>query len=186
MVTAVHRRASGAHQLQVWHAPRTGEGEAVITLDVEIPTDLLRRLDPARAEKALGAATLAIGTLVQGELQKSTPRAHSPVIWQSAKSRRYYFWLRRRYGLPLQYTRNSDPMSQRLQRSWTVKRQGRTSAVVGIRARPYAKYVQSEARQTRQHRATGWVTEVQAVSNVSRSGDVERVVQQAVAKEWTG
>lgn len=157
----------------------------MITLDVEIPPALLRQLDPARAEKALGAATLAVGTLVQGELQKSVPRAHSPVIWQSAKSRRYYFWLRRRYGLPLQYTRNSDPMSQRLQRSWTVKRQGRTSAVVGTRAR-YAKYVQSEARQTRQHKATGWVTEARAVLNVQRSGDVDRVVQQAVTKEWTG
>jgi hypothetical protein len=146
----------------------------------------LRQLDPARAEKALSSATFRIGELVQGELQKSTPRAHSPVIWQSAKSRRYYFWMRRRYGLPLQYTRGSDPLSQRLQRSWTVKRQGRTSAVVGVKGIKYAKYVQSEAHQTRQHRATGWVTEATAVRNVARSGDVERVVQQAVAKEWTG
>lgn len=158
----------------------------MITLEVEIPRDLRIKLEPAQAEKALRRATMEIGKLVHVELTKPTPVSHSPVIWQSAKSRRYYFWLRRRYGLPLKYSRESDPMSQKLKAAWKVRRLGRNDAQVSSGAVSYAKYVQSEARQTRQHRATGWVTEATAVRNVARSGDVERVVQQAVAKEWTG
>lgn len=154
----------------------------MIEVDVKIPADLERKLQPARIVAILRASTFAVGSEVQGELQKSTPSAHSPVKWASERSRRYYFAMRRKLGLPPRYTRNSDPQSQRLQRSWTVKHRGATDAVVGTRAK-YARYVQSERYQTVQHRATGWVTDVQAVNNVKRSGDIERIVLMAVKKE---
>lgn len=154
----------------------------MIEVDVKIPPDLERKLQPERIVAVLRASTFAVGQLVQGELQKSTPPAHKPVKWASARSRRYYFAMRRKMGLPMRYTRNSDPMSQRLQRSWTVKHQGTTDAVVGAKA-TYARYVQSERYQSAQHRATGWVTDTQAVSTVQKSGGVERIVLMAVKKE---
>ena len=152
-------------------------------VEVKIPDDLLKQLDPAKVDRALRASTYAVGQLVQGELQKSTPPAHRPVIWASAKARRYYFAMRRKAGLPMRYTRQSDPMSQRVQRGWTVLHHGSTDAIVRNRGVRYAKYVQSAQYQTAQHRATGWVTDAQAVNNVERRGDVKRVTEQAARKE---
>jgi len=155
----------------------------MVEIEVKIPEDLLKQLDPAKVDKTLRASTYAVGQLVQGELQKSTPPAHRPVIWSSAKARRYYFAMRRKAGLPLRYTRQSDPMSQRVQRGWTVLHHGQTDAIVRNRGVSYARYVQAEQYQTAQHRATGWMTDVQAVKNVERSGDIRRITDQAARKE---
>jgi len=155
----------------------------VFEVEVKIPDDLLKQLDPAKVDRALRASTYAVGQLVQGELQKSTPPAHRPVIWASAKARRYYFAIRRKAGLPIRYTRQSDPMSQRVQRGWTVLHHGSTDAIVRNRGVRYAKYVQSSQYQTAQHRATGWVTDAQAVKAVEDRGSIQRVVQNAARKE---
>lgn len=155
----------------------------MVEVEVKIPDDLLKQLDPARVDKVLRASTYAVGQLVQGELQKSTPPAHRPVIWASAKARRYYFAMRRKAGLPMRYTRQSDPMSQRVQRGWTVLHHSRTDAIVRNKGVRYAKYVQSAQYQTAQHRATGWMTDVQAVKNVERRGDIGRITDQAARKE---
>jgi len=155
----------------------------VVEIEVKIPDDLLKQLDPARVDRALRASTFAVGQLVQGELQKSTPPAHRPVIWASAKARRYYFAMRRKAGLSMRYTRQSDPMSQRVQRGWTVLHHDRTDAIVRNKGVRYAKYVQSAKDLTAQHRATGWMTDVQAVNNVKRRGDVKRITEQAARKE---
>ena len=56
-------------------------------------------------------------------------------------------------------------------------------AIVRNKGVRYAKYVQSAQYQTAQHRATGWMTDVQAVNNVERRGDVKRVTEQAARKE---
>jgi hypothetical protein len=155
----------------------------MVEVEVKIPDDLLRQLDPAKIDKVLRASTYAVGQLVQGELQKSTPPAHRPVIWSNAKARRYYFAMRRKAGLPLRYTRQSDPMSQRVQRGWTVLHHNRTDAIVRNRGVRYARFVQAAQYQTAQHRATGWMTDVQAVKNVERSGDIGRITDMAARKE---
>lgn len=83
----------------------------------------------------------------------------------------------------MRYTRQSDPMSQRVQRGWTVLHHDRTDAIVRNKGVRYAKYVQAQRYQSAQHRATGWMTDVQAVNNVERRGDVKRVTEQAARKE---
>ena len=106
------------------------------------------------------------------------------VAWPSDNARKAYFAQRRKAGLPLKYTRGSDPMSQRLQQSWTVSR-GNEEATVGNRA-TYAPYVASEQYQTEQHKATGFVTDAQAWEKVQQSGVVDKIVQahlNAILKE---
>jgi len=118
--------------------------------------------------------TYYIGVAIKGAIQPYKPQ-HRPVIWPSEKARRYYFAMRRKAGLPMKYTRGSDPMSQRLQQSWTVAR-GNEEATVGNRA-TYAPYVASEQYQTEQHKATGFTTDAQAWEKVQRSGVVDKIVQ---------
>ena len=72
-------------------------------------------------------------------------------------------------------------MSQRLGPSWTLRRTGQAMYVVG-HARDVCGWVQSAAKQHPQHKATGWKTDVQAVDELQKSGDIERAGRQAVAK----
>ena len=72
-------------------------------------------------------------------------------------------------------------MSQRLGPGWAVRREGQATYIVGNKA-TYAAWVQSAARQSAQHAATGWKTDVQAVEELQRSGDIERIGNQAVQK----
>lgn len=125
--------------------------------------------------------TFAVGELVRSEVAQYPGASNSPVKWASEKSRRYYFWLRRSQGLDLQYTRNSDKLSQRLGPSWTIAHLGRTDAVVANKA-TYAPFVQSAQMQTAQHAATGWITDERAVLNVVASGDIQRVGEAVLHK----
>jgi len=110
---------------------------------------------------------------MKGVIQPYKPQ-HEPVIWPSEKARRYYFAMRREKGLPLQYTRGSDPMSQRLSASWAV-RHGNGEAILGNRA-TYAPYVASEEYQTEQHAATGFITDAQAAEKVIGEGTLDRII----------
>jgi len=156
-----------------------------MTDGVSIPLEgldtLLRDLNVPLAP-VLSDITFAVGELVRSEMAVYPGKAHSPVIWASEKSRRYYFWLRRSRGLDLKYTRNSDPMSQRLGPSWTVAHLGQTDAVASTKA-TYGPFVQAAAFQTAQHAATGWITDEKGVANVKRSGDIERVAEQIIAQK---
>jgi len=133
-------------------------------------------------EPVLSDITFAVGELVRSEMAVYPGYSHSPVIWASEKSRRYYFWLRRSKGLDIKYSRNSDPMSQRLGPSWTLAHLGQTDAVASNKA-TYGPYVQSAADQLPQHKATGWITDKEAVSKVEDSGDVRRVAEKIIAKQ---
>lgn len=139
----------------------------------------LKRKYGTDLKPALRAATFAVGEQLRTYLAKYPGPAHSPVKWASEKARRYYFWLRMSKGLPLEYTRNSDPLSQRLGPSWTVAHRGQTGTVVGTRV-AYARWVQGSQWQTGQHKATGWVTDEQAVEQLQRSGKVGPIVRDAV------
>jgi hypothetical protein len=154
----------------------------MIEVEVKIPDSLQRKLDPERYNRALGSATMALGEQLRGYLARYPGPAHKPVIWASAKQRRFYFAMRRERGLPPRYSRQSDPMSQRLLVGWSVKRHGTTGAIVGTRGIKYARYVQSAQYQTAQHRATGWVTDRQAVDKLKKSGAIQRITRAAVAK----
>lgn len=128
----------------------------------------------------------AVGKIVEGRVAVAPGPAHKPVIWASAKQRRWWFWHRRKQELPLEYTRNSDAESQRLEASWATRRAW-PGAIVGTRV-TYAPWVQSATQtenggpQTAQHKATGWITDAAAVEQTERSGDVQRIASSIVRK----
>ena len=128
--------------------------------------------------------TYYVAVAIKGEIQPYPGPANSPVKWPSEKARRYYFAQRREAGLPMKYTRGSDPMSQRLQQSWTIRR-GTAEAVLGNRA-TCAPYVASVEYQTEQHAATGFTTDEQAAEQTMESGVMGRIVEaqvRAIVKE---
>lgn len=154
----------------------------MIEVDVKIPKDLFDKLDPDKVDKVLSTATYNIGKLVRAEVMKQPGPSHSPVLWASARQRRYYFAMRRKAGLPLKYARETDPMSKKLMRGWKLRHLGKTDAEVRNET-PYGRYVQAQRYQSAQHRATGWVTDAQAVKAVEDRGSIQRVVQNAARKE---
>lgn len=153
-------------------------------IEVKGLEELIAKLN-GTAPKVIGDITMAVGQLVRDAMAKEPKARTGPVKWASAKQRSWYHWARAKNvpPLPLQYTRNSDPWSQRLGPSWAVERWGQMDAAVGTRV-TYAKWVQSEEFQQPMHEATGWKTDKDAVEEVRRSGAVERIVSDVVKKEW--
>lgn len=143
--------------------------------------DRLQRILGINWRPVIQAITWAIGELIRNKIAVYPPSPRHPIHWTSAKQRRAYFAMRRARGLPIAYTRQFDPLSQRLGPSWTVSRYSDLSAKVGTRT-TYAPYVQDAERQQPMHRDTGWVTDKQAVEAVRQSGDVRSVAVAAVRK----
>ena len=144
----------------------------------------LNNLSGPLLAKFADRATYYVALALKGVIQAYPGPAHSPVKWPSEKARRFYFAMRRKAGLPLKYTRGNDPMSQRMQQSWTVDRR-KQSATLGSRA-TYAPYVASDQYQTEQHKATGFTTDKQAVDRIIDNGTMSRIVEthlQAIVKE---
>ena len=134
-------------------------------------------------KRVVQTISVAVGELVRNVLAVY-PQKSGGVVWASERQRRWWWASRREAGLPPGYTRQSDPWSQRLGPSWTVRKQGDDSAVVGTRV-TYAPYVQADAaaggiRQQPMHHYTGWVTDKQAVDTVKASGDVDRIMHDAI------
>ena len=136
-------------------------------------------------DKFKSKATYYVAVALQNVFQSKKPQGHhTPVIWPSEKARRYYFAMRRKHNLPLEYTRDSDPMSQQMTKNWAISR-APTSATLGNRA-TYAPYVQSSQYQTKQHATTGWMTDEQAAEKVMADGTVGKIVEahiNAIVKE---
>lgn len=153
----------------------------MIEVSVNIPADLRTALDPKQYDRALDATVLAAAESLRRRIAVYPGPSHQPVIWASEKSRRFYFAMRRQGGLPPGYTRQSDPMSQRLGPGWAVRKVGQAVYIVGNKS-TYASWVQSAASQQAQHKATGWKTDEQAVDELNKSGDIERAGQQAMRK----
>lgn len=152
----------------------------MIDVSISLSDDLRKSLDQKEYDKALDATVLGAAESLRSRIAVYPGPAHKPVLWASAKARRYYFAMRREKGLPLEYTRQSDAMSQRLGPSWATRRAGQAVYIVGTRV-TYAKWVQQESNQQRQHQATGWKTDEQAVEDLESSGDIDRIGAQAVA-----
>lgn len=146
--------------------------EGIETLAARLGVDL---------KPALKAATFAVGEHLRGKIAKYPGPSSSPVKWSSLKQKRWYFAMRAAAGLPLKYTRQSDPGSQRLGPSWATEHYGETDAKVGTHA-TYAKWVQSSEMQWGQHKATGWVTDAEAVEQLKRDNVIEPIVRDAVEK----
>ena len=128
--------------------------------------------------------TLAVGELVRDEIATYPGPVFRPIEWASEKQRRFYFAMRRKENLGMEYTRISDPMSQRLKESWTTDQVGAHDALVTSRT-TYAYWVQSAEGQQPFHKNTNWITDERAVQNVEDSGDIGQVAGDAI-RRWLG
>lgn len=134
-------------------------------------------------------ALLIIGNEAKTKLQHNPGPAHSPVLWASAKQRRWWFAHRREKGLPDKYTRGESE-SQDLLQSWTVQ-PSKTGVVVGTRTL-YAPWVQSAqptpwgGPQTAQHKATGWVTDEKVAGEIESEGIAVKAVTAALMAALQG
>jgi hypothetical protein len=148
---------------------------------IQIQVEGLREIQDmlgADIDPALKAATFAIGQEIRNVLAVYPGPVQYPLRWTRAE-RIAYLSMRREAGLPAKYTRNSDPMSQRLGPSWTVEHSGQHDAIVGTRV-TYAPFVQSSEQQKPMHKATGWITDEQAAGQVQESGVINQLVNDAV------
>lgn len=149
-----------------------------MTFEIKGDADLLRKLERFHPD-VIPAATRAIAEALKGYLAKYPGPVHKPIHWASFRQRTAYIAQRRAAGLG-PYVRNSDPFSQRLGPSWATANRGQ-DAVVGTRV-TYAPWVQSEAQQQPMHKATGWVTDKQAIDQAKQERVAERVWDQVVGK----
>lgn len=144
--------------------------EVVVTGLEEVQKALGQDLRPAMRH-----AAMAIGEAIRGKVAVYPTKRPSttPGRWY----RRGYGPMWRRKDGSIKGRRTSEQLGQR----WSVKQKG-TGAVVG-NAASYSGWVQSAESQAAVHRASGWMTDEKAVEEVGKSGDVERIVGDAVVNE---
>jgi hypothetical protein len=142
-----------------------------------------RFAEPKALADTLRPALAAAGEEVRSHLVRYPGKPSYPLRWASARQRFYVLYILRRGLGP--YQRGTDPMSQRLQASWTVDTRRDFSAVVGTRV-TYAPYVQSRLYQQPFHRATGWVTDEEAVQRTTESGALREHLLSVVRKAMEG
>ena len=156
----------------------------MIKMHIDGFADLQRMMGEA-GRPLLKRISLAVAVSVHGRLAKYPGKVVHPIQWKTARQRRFYFAMRRKAGLAMQYTRRSDPQSQRMVDRWAYEPYGDVGAVVGTTA-TYSPYVQDSDKQQPFHRNSGWVTDKQATEQTVASGDVERIVHGLVSKALGG
>lgn len=139
---------------------------------------LIRKLERFHPE-VIPAATRAIAEALKGYLAKYPGPVAKPIKWASMRQMIWYTNARKAAGLG-PYRRNSDPWSQRLGPSWATANRG-SDAVVGTRV-TYAPWVQSDKQQQPMHKATGWVTDKQAIEKAQQERIADRIWGQVVEK----
>jgi len=139
--------------------------------------ELLAKL--AKFPGVIPAATRAIAEALKGILAVYPGPVKKPIAWASRRQMIWYTNARRKAGLG-PYTRGSDPWSQALGKSWATDNRG-DNAVVGTRV-TYAPWVQSDKQQQPMHKATGWVTDKQAIEKAREERVAERVWGQVVSR----
>ena len=154
----------------------------MITIQINIPASLGRKLEPAVIARALDATLEGCANVVHANIARYPGSVRYPIQWASEKQRRFYFAMRRKAGLSPQYVRGSDPMSQRLGASWTVARSGQLSWTIGTRV-TYARFVQSADSQQLFHYNTGWKTDRQAAMEFVQSGKAQQIAGMAIKGE---
>lgn len=149
-----------------------------MSFEFEIHGDdaLIAKLNKFHPE-VIPAATRAIAEALKGYLATYPGPVHKPIQWASMRQKVWYTNARKQAGLG-PYRRQSDPWSQRLGPSWATANRG-MDAVVGTRV-TYAPWVQSDKQQQPMHKATGWVTDKQAIEKAREERVAERVWGQVV------
>jgi hypothetical protein len=148
----------------------------MVEITIEIPPRLKVLLNPQSYQRALDRALLASGKEVLKIAAKEPGPSVQPVEWKSEKQRRFYFAMRREWGLPPKYTRSS-----RLRTSWVARRNDATSLIVAPTAR-YAMFVQGNWQQPF-HRNTGWITDRQIKTEFIDSGKLTQILNDSVRQE---
>ena len=151
----------------------------VVYTDLNQLTRAFAKLSGPQVNKVGERAGVKVAEELKNTLSTKPGRSHSPVLWDSERQRKAYFARRHKDGLPIKYTRNSDPWSQKSSVSWAHKRIA-GGALLGNPA-TYAPKVYSSEHQTAQHKATGWVTDKEAADRAFRDGTVARIVLGEVA-----
>ena len=131
-------------------------------LEARIEIDGLNRLKnklgAVEGTRFMAGVLNAVGADAKDALATPPGPVHHPIRWTSEKQRRYYFAMRRKRGLPLKYTRESDPMSEKLLGGWNQRSEdGGMTVIVGTRA-SYARFAMDERYQQGFHKDTGWKT----------------------------
>ena len=145
-------------------------------ITVHFPQSLKDKLSPEKWKEVINAGLNAAAVDVKAEASIYPGKSHSPVIWASEKQRRFYFASRK--DMPDQYTRQSDPMSQRMAKSWVIQKNNAFSYSV-VQSATYAEYVIGELQQP-QHAATGWKKISQLIKEISASGRIQKIINKFI------
>lgn len=156
----------------------------MFTIHVKLSNDLKRKLNPAQFQKVAQDGTLMVAKELEADARPYPGPAAHPIQWASEKQRRAYFARRREAGLPPGYTRQSDPMSQRLMNSYVVAPLGYTGARLSNSA-TYAPYVIGEQQQPF-HKNTGWKKLYDVAADFVASGKVQRIFNAIVQRFFHG
>jgi hypothetical protein len=149
-----------------------------MTFEIKGDAELLHKLERFHPQ-VIPDLTRGVAEELRDKIAKEPGPVSRPIQWASRKQKIWYIAARRAAGLG-PYVRNSDPWSQRLGPSWATANRG-IDAVVGTHV-TYAPWVQSEAKQQPMHKATGWVTDEQAIEEVQKSKAAERIMEEVLSK----
>ncbi len=141
-------------------------------------------LSPASIASLKRAILVGAGEVVKGYVATYPGPVSKPIKWSSEKQRRWFWWAVGRGLVEVPYRRMASASSQRLGASWAVSIASDNEGEVGSRA-TYARWVQGADYQTAQHKATGWVTDQEAIERAVSGNDIDEVFSQAVSG-WIG
>jgi len=146
-------------------------------ITVHFPESLKDKLSPEKWKEVINAGLNAAAMDVKADASIYPGKSHSPVIWASEKQRRWYFANRKDMGY--KYSRQSDPMSERIAKSWVIQENNTFSYSV-VQSATYAEYVIGELQQP-QHKATGWKKISQLIKEIRASGKIQKIVNKFIS-----
>lgn len=132
---------------------------------------------------SIRAASYETAQIIRDDLVDYPPPPTYPLAWRSEGQRKAYHAMRRRAGLPLKYTRISDPQSEKLGPSWFTEHYGVLGARTATRV-SYAPKVQHFYTQEPMHAQTGWPTDVEVITKLMDKGIVGKLVVKHIMKRW--
>lgn len=138
-----------------------------VTIEIQGLDRLRRKFGELEGVRWMRGVLVALGSDVKHNIAQAPGPVSHPIRWASERQRRWYFAMRRERGLPIGYTRESDPMSERLLGGWNqaVSADGLT-VTVGNRA-SYGRFVMDETYQQGMHKDTGWRTIQQVAKEIA-------------------
>jgi hypothetical protein len=148
-----------------------------VKISIIIPQSLKDKLNPEKIKQAIHTGLQAAALEVKAEASWYPGPSHKPVIWASEKQRRWYFANRK--DMPPNYTRQSDPMSERMAKSWVIEDKSEESVWV-VQSATYAEFVIGEKQQP-QHAATGWKKISQVINDLNASGQVQKIFEKVIS-----